>query len=117
MAKRNGNAVIVATLTDDKRTKSIPRGITVCALRFTDKAHAKVISAGGQCLTFDQLAVLAPKGFGCNLLRGHNTTQSKTKYASLTSSHKITKLHPQIGSYGRKREQARGRRNSKGFKT
>ena len=31
----------------------------VCALRFTDNARARIIKAGGECLTFDQLALQA----------------------------------------------------------
>jgi hypothetical protein len=54
-------AVIVGTVTDDKRISEVP-AMKVCALRFTETARARIINAGGECLTFDQLALRAPLG-------------------------------------------------------
>jgi large subunit ribosomal protein L18e len=54
-------AVIVGTVTDDKRIQEIP-AMKVTALRFTETARARIINAGGECLTFDQLALRAPLG-------------------------------------------------------
>ena len=34
----------------------------VCALKFTETARARIVKAGGECLTFDQLALQAPLG-------------------------------------------------------
>lgn len=34
----------------------------VTALRFTETARARIEKAGGECLTFDQLALRAPLG-------------------------------------------------------
>jgi len=34
----------------------------VTALRFTERARARIEKAGGECLTFDQLALRAPLG-------------------------------------------------------
>jgi large subunit ribosomal protein L18e len=34
----------------------------VAALRFTETARARIVNAGGECLTFDQLALRAPLG-------------------------------------------------------
>ena len=42
----------------------------VCALRFTESARASIIKAGGEILTFDQLALRAPKGQNTILLQG-----------------------------------------------
>ncbi|KAL3730407.1 hypothetical protein ACJRO7_027425 [Eucalyptus globulus] len=36
--------------------------LKVTALRFTEKARARIEKAGGECLTFDQLALRAPLG-------------------------------------------------------
>jgi hypothetical protein len=47
--------VIVGTVTDGKRIIEVP-AIKVCALRFTETARVRIINAGGECLTFDQLA-------------------------------------------------------------
>lgn len=54
-------AVIVGTVTDDKRVYEVP-AMKVTALRFTETARARIEKAGGQCLTFDQLALLSPTG-------------------------------------------------------
>lgn len=54
-------AVIVGTVTDDKRLYQLP-GLKVCALRFTESARARITKSGGECLTFDQLALQRPKG-------------------------------------------------------
>lgn len=68
-------AVIVGTVTDDKRVYEVP-AMKVTALRFTETARARILKAGGECLTFDQLALRAPIGqntvytilhFSCNL--------------------------------------------------
>jgi Ribosomal protein 60S L18 and 50S L18e len=54
-------AVIVGTVTDDKRVYEVP-AMKVTALRFTETARARIEKAGGQCYTFDQLALLSPLG-------------------------------------------------------
>lgn len=53
--------VIVGTITDDVRAYEVP-ALKVCALRFTKTARARIEKAGGECLTFDQLALRAPLG-------------------------------------------------------
>lgn len=54
-------AVIVGTVTDDIRVYEVP-ALKVTALRFTETARARIEKAGGECLTFDQLALRAPLG-------------------------------------------------------
>lgn len=54
-------AVVVGTVTDDKRLLEIPK-LTVAALRFTETARARIHEKGGKCLTLDQLILLAPTG-------------------------------------------------------
>lgn len=44
--------------------------LQVCALRFTETARARILKAGGEVLTFDQLALRAPKGQNTILLQG-----------------------------------------------
>ena len=56
-------AAIVGTITDDVRLHDVP-ALKVCALRFTETARARIIKAGGECMTFDQLALSAPTGEG-----------------------------------------------------
>ena len=62
-------AVVVGTITDDKRILSIPK-LTVCALRVTNTARTRILKAGGTVMTFDQLAMKAPKGENTVLVQG-----------------------------------------------
>lgn len=65
-------AVVVGTVADDIRVYEVP-ALKVTALRFTETARARIEKAGGECLTFDQLALRAPLGQNtvrsCFLLR------------------------------------------------
>jgi large subunit ribosomal protein L18e len=54
-------SVVVGTITDDIRVYEVP-AIKVTSLRFTETARARIEKAGGECLTFDQLALRAPLG-------------------------------------------------------
>lgn len=49
-------AVVVGTVTDDVRLLDTPK-MSVAALRFTSGARARILKAGGECLTLDQLAL------------------------------------------------------------
>ncbi|KAF8392568.1 hypothetical protein HHK36_022913 [Tetracentron sinense] len=59
--KEDKIAVLVGTVTDDTRVYEVP-AMKVTALRFTETARARIEKAGGECLTFDQLALKAPLG-------------------------------------------------------
>eukprot|EP01054_Gregarina_sp_Poly1_P000820 Gregarina_sp_Poly_1__819@NODE_1196_length_4809_cov_126_338465_g821_i0_p4_GENE_NODE_1196_length_4809_cov_126_338465_g821_i0NODE_1196_length_4809_cov_126_338465_g821_i0_p4_ORF_typecomplete_len121_score4_45Ribosomal_L18/PF17135_4/6_5e48Ribosomal_L27A/PF00828_19/0_0046_NODE_1196_length_4809_cov_126_338465_g821_i041874549 len=72
-------ACIVGTVTDDHRIEELP-AMTVCALHFTDSARKRIVKAGGECLTFDQLVMRAPKGTNCVLLRGHTKSRVAEKH-------------------------------------
>jgi len=106
-------AVLVGTVTDDVRSGyTVPKGLTVCALRFTAGARARIEKAGGKCMTFDQLAHVAPKGAHCVLYRGpKNAREAFKHFGSIKDGAK-----PYTRSKGRKFEMARGRRASRGFK-
>merc|ERR1712129_513385 len=62
-------AVVVGTVTGDTRLYTVPK-VSVCALKFTESARRQIAKAGGECLTFDKLALRTPLGSGCVLLRG-----------------------------------------------
>merc|ERR1719248_192413 len=62
-SKEGKTAVVVSPVTDDKRLLDVPK-LSVCALRFTETARARITKAEGECLTFDQLALRAPLGQG-----------------------------------------------------
>lgn len=53
--------MLVGTVTDDVRVSEVPP-LKVAALKFTERARARILKAGGECLTFDQLALRAPLG-------------------------------------------------------
>ena len=69
----------VATVTDDNRLLEVPK-LTVCALRFTRTARARIEKAGGECITFDQLAMRAPTGSNVVLVRGPKSHREAVKH-------------------------------------
>ncbi|OCT70776.1 hypothetical protein XELAEV_18037699mg [Xenopus laevis] len=70
--RENKTAVVVGCITDDVRIHDIPK-LTVCALKLTSGARSRILKAGGQIMTFDQLALAAPKGQNTVLLSGNWT--------------------------------------------
>ena len=73
------------------------------------------LQAGGECLTFDQLAQEAPTGSKVTLLRGPKNSREANRHfgkPGTRSSH----VAPRVRSKGRKFEKARGKRNSCGFR-
>mmetsp|Transcript_620 Transcript_620/g.822 ORF Transcript_620/g.822 Transcript_620/m.822 type:complete len:120 (+) Transcript_620:406-765(+) len=107
-------AVLVGTVTDDVRFLEVPK-MRICALKFTDSARARIVKAGGECLTFDQLALQAPCGENTVLLRGPKNAREAVRHfgsPGASGSH----VKPYIRAKGRKFEKARGRRASRGFK-
>ncbi|RPD74567.1 60S ribosomal protein L18 [Lentinus tigrinus ALCF2SS1-7] len=104
--------VTVGTVTDDVRLLEVPK-LTIAALRFTTAAKERILKAGGEILTLDQLALRAPTGSNTILLRGKRNTREAVKHFGM-GPHKHKK--PYTASKGRKFERARGRRKSRGFK-
>merc|ERR1712196_373426 len=112
--KEGKTAVVVGTVTDDVRLDDCPK-LTVCALKFTETARARIVNAGGECMTFDQLALKAPTGANTVLMRGQKTSREACKHFGAPGvPHSSAK--PYVRSKGRKFEKARGRRKSRGFK-
>lgn len=106
--------VVVGSVTDDARITEMPK-MTLAALRVTATARARIIAAGGEILTFDQLALRHPTGSNTMLLRGPKMRREAVKHfgaAGVPNS----KAKPYIESKGRKFERARGRRNNKGYR-
>jgi len=107
-------AVIVGSITDDVRFLDVPK-LSICALRFTATARARILAAGGECLTFDQLALRSPMGENTLLLRGCKSHRESAKHFGAPGvAHSSVK--PFVRSKGRKFEKARGRRASRGYK-
>merc|ERR1712157_531980 len=106
--------VVVGTITDDLRLLDVPK-LKVCALRFTEGARTRILKAGGECITIDQLAIRAPTGKNTLLLQGPRKAREAVKHfgaPGIPNSH----AKPFVRSKGRKFERARGRRASRGYK-
>ncbi|KAG6885128.1 hypothetical protein C0993_005706 [Termitomyces sp. T159_Od127] len=96
--------VTVGTVTDDIRQLEIPK-LTVAALRFTRAAKERILNAGGEVLTLDQLALRAPTGANTILLRGVKKSREAVKHFGM-GPHKHKK--PYTISKGRKLHGALG---------
>merc|ERR550532_3993736 len=62
-------AVVVGTITNDISIFEVPK-MTICALHVTEKARERILKAGGEIITFDQLALRAPTGKNTLLIQG-----------------------------------------------
>ncbi|CAO3566470.1 unnamed protein product [Mortierella alpina] len=113
MAGKDGKtAVVVGTVTDDNRFLEVPK-LSIACLRITKTAKARILKAGGEVITFDQLALRAPTGANTVLLRGKKNTREAVKHFGMGPG---KHAKPYVQSKGRKFEKARGRRASRGFK-
>jgi large subunit ribosomal protein L18e len=97
--------VVVGSVTDDERMISIPK-MTIVALKFSKSVRARIVSAGGEALTFDQLAIRSPTGANTILLRGKRNSREAVKHFGIPGrpgSH----VKPYVRSKGRKFEKAK----------
>ncbi|CDR97119.1 60S ribosomal protein L18, putative [Babesia bigemina] len=100
---------------DDLRVNEVPK-LSVCALRITRTAQARLLKAGGEVLTFDELVARSPTGSKCTLLRGATKAREAEKHFGKAPGTPGSSTKPYVRSKGRKFEKARGRRKSCGFK-
>ena len=105
---------VVGTITDDVRLLEIPK-LRICALKFTEKARARITAAGGFVTTFDQLAINRPSGEHVILLRGPRDRET-LKHFGRAPGVPGSSAKPIVRSKGNKFEQARGKRKSRGYK-
>jgi large subunit ribosomal protein L18e len=77
--RQNKTAVVVGSITDDVRLYEVPK-LTVCALHLTERVRARILAAGGEILTFDQLALRSPKGKDTVLLQGPRKARKANRY-------------------------------------
>jgi len=115
-AKPGQTAVLVGKVTDDVRLHEVPQGLKLCALGVTETARARITAAGGEIITFDQLALQAPTGTGTVLLRGPKSHREAVKHFGAAPGVPHSRTKPYVRSKGRKFEKARGRRASRGYK-
>jgi len=108
-------AVVAGTVTDDVRILEVPK-LKVCALRVTAGARARILKAGGEIITFDQLALRAPTGKKTVLLQGPRTARKAYRHFGKAPGVPHSTTAPLVRSKGRKFERARGRRASRGYK-
>ncbi|KAL0985191.1 hypothetical protein UPYG_G00153920 [Umbra pygmaea] len=113
--RENKTAVVVGAITDDVRTLNIPK-LKVCALKVTEGARRRILKAGGEIMTFDQLAMAAPKGHGTVLLSGPRKGREVYRHFGKAPGTPHSHTKPYVRSKGRKFERARGRRASRGYK-
>ena len=78
--KDSQTCVFVGTVVDDDRLLDFDLKITVCALRFTKTVKARILKAGGEVITFDELAKRAPTGSKTVLLRGKRNGRKALKH-------------------------------------
>ena len=108
-SKTNANSV---TLLFDKTLLHI---LQVVALHVSEKARERILKAGGEILTFDQLALRAPTGKNTVLLQGRRTSRLANRHFGAPGV-PGSKTRPLVRAKGRKFERARGRRSSRGYK-
>ncbi|KAM0752561.1 60S ribosomal protein L18 [Meredithblackwellia eburnea MCA 4105] len=104
--------VTVSTVTDDVRLVNVPK-VSIAALRFTRTARARIEAAGGEAITLDQLALRKPTGRDTLLLRGAKNAREAVRHFGMGPG---KHAKPYVISKGKKEENARGRRKSRGFK-
>lgn len=114
-AKENNIAVIVGSVTNDLRLLEVPK-LRICALRVTERARERILKAGGEILTFDQLALLSPTGNNTVLMQGKRNTREACRHFGRAPGVPHSHTKPYVRSKGRKFEKARGRRTSCGYK-
>jgi large subunit ribosomal protein L18e len=96
------------------RLLEVPK-LRICALKFTEKARARITAAGGLVTTFDQLAINRPTGEHVILLRGPRDREA-LKHFGRAPGVPGSDAKPLVRSKGRKFERARGKRKSRGYK-
>uniref|UniRef100_UPI0037543E17 hypothetical protein n=1 Tax=Salmonella sp. s54412 TaxID=3160128 RepID=UPI0037543E17 len=74
------------------------------------------LKSGGEILTFDQLALRAPKGQNTVLLQGPRKAREAESHFGLASGVPHSHNKPYVRAKGRKFERARGRRTSRGYR-
>ena len=90
--------VTVANVTDDARLLEVPKGFKLCCLRISEAARKRILSAGGEIMTFDELALREPLGKNTYLVRG--PLKARAAYRFFAGK-------PRLRSNGRKFDRAR----------
>merc|ERR1711881_501423 len=113
-AKEGKTVVVVGTVTNDTRLQTVPK-MKLAALRVTETARKRILEAGGEIISLDQLAQQAPLGQNTLLLQGPRNARSAVLHRGAPGL-PGSSAKPYVRSKGRKFEKARGRRASRGYK-
>merc|ERR1739848_86750 len=113
-SKFNKIVVVVGTVTNDNRVQVVPK-MKIAALRVTETARKRILEAGGEIITLDQLAQQAPLGQNTQLLQGPRNSREAVRHRGAPGL-PGSSAKPYVRSNGRKFERARGRRASRGYK-
>merc|ERR1711957_589093 len=92
--KQGRTAVCVATVTDDLRLLDLPK--------LDVAARARIIKAGGSCMTIDELIMKSPSGSNTLLLRGPTMREAKRHFGS-GAGIKKSHVKPYVRSRGAER--------------
>lgn len=114
-SQKDATAVVVGSVTNDVRLLEVPK-LSLCALHVTEKARERILAAGGEVLTFDQLALKSPVGKKTVLMQGKRTARRSCRHFGKAPGVPHSHTRPYVRSKGRKFERARGRRSSCGYK-
>ena len=80
--KRSKILVLVGNVLDDERMIVVPK-MRVCALKFSEDARRRILKAGGEVFTFDQLAKMEPEGTNTLLVRGKRSREAMKHFRGL----------------------------------
>ncbi|CAH0584479.1 unnamed protein product [Chrysodeixis includens] len=103
-------AVVVGSITNDVRLYTVPK-MSVAALHVTEKARARILAAGGEILTFDQLALRAPTGAKTVLLQGRRNAREAVRHFGPAPGAPRSHTKPYVRSKGHERARPSRRSN------
>ncbi|VDM56012.1 unnamed protein product [Angiostrongylus costaricensis] len=116
MSRRFRAPLSIARISRILKKKSNSNKIVLAALKVTRSARARILKAGGEVITLDQLALRAPRGENTLLLQGPRKAREAQKHFGPAPGVPHSHTKPYVRSKGRKFERARGRRASRGYK-
>ncbi|GAM17202.1 hypothetical protein SAMD00019534_003770 [Acytostelium subglobosum LB1] len=99
-------AVIVGPVVNDERLLDVPN-MTIVALKFSESVRARIVKAGGRALTFDQFALIRPRGNNTFLLKGVTKARTVYKHFGRAPGLPGSTARPYVRSAGNKFERAR----------
>merc|ERR1712036_77101 len=116
MSRTNRPPLSIARLIRNMKKPGRAGKTAVCVLHVTEAARSRILASGGTILTFDQLAQQAPKGENTILMQGPRKGREVYRHFGPAPGVPHSHTKPYVRSKGRKFEQARGRRHSRGYK-